>query len=155
MSPRRKERGVHDERNVEGGTLGITEQEVFKQLIDRFKQLQGSDTLTYMFISDVIREIKKIEKQYNDGWISIEEGLPDDTEDYIAALGDGTVVAATLTDIYSMWYEEKDLIACPEPPRRVRTENRKQAIDKGFAALKELRQYRAIGTVEECLEAVE
>lgn len=35
------------------------------ELIDRFKQLKGSDSLANMFVADVIKEIKKQPVAYN------------------------------------------------------------------------------------------
>lgn len=54
----------------------------FEKIINRFKQLQGCDSLANMFISDAIKVIKSIEKEYNDGWISCSEKFPDN-ESYI------------------------------------------------------------------------
>lgn len=52
-------------------------------LISRFKQLQGSDTLANMFVSDVIKEVKKQPIAYNvdkvveqiKGW-SVKQHMP-------------------------------------------------------------------------------
>lgn len=46
-----------------------------KKLIERFKQLKGIDSLANMFISDVIREIKKQPKVGE--WIPCSERLPE------------------------------------------------------------------------------
>lgn len=46
-----------------------------KKLIERFKQLKGIDSLANMFISDVIREIKKQPKVGE--WIPCSEKLPE------------------------------------------------------------------------------
>lgn len=48
-------------------------------LIKRFKELQGVDTLANMFISDVIKIIKKEPKV--DRWIPCSERLPDEPEE--------------------------------------------------------------------------
>lgn len=50
----------------------------FENILERFKQLKGSDSLANMFISDVIKVIKSIEEEYNNGWIPCSERLPDD-----------------------------------------------------------------------------
>ena len=47
-----------------------------KKLIKRFKQLAGVDTLANMFISDVIKEIKRQSKI--GGWIPCSERLPEE-----------------------------------------------------------------------------
>lgn len=54
----------------------------FEKIINRFKQLQGCDTLANMFISDVIKVIKSIEKEYNNGWIPCSERLPEEHKLY-------------------------------------------------------------------------
>ena len=64
----------------------------FEKVINRFKQLQGCDSLANMFIRDVIKVIKSIEKEYNNGWIPVSERLPDD----------GTIV---LLQDYKGYYE--------------------------------------------------
>ncbi len=48
-----------------------------KKLIERFKQLKGSDSLANMFLSDVISEIKKQPKI--DEWIPCSERLPEES----------------------------------------------------------------------------
>lgn len=48
-------------------------------LIKRFKELQGVDTLANMFISDVIKIIKKEPKV--DKWIPCSEQLPEEPEE--------------------------------------------------------------------------
>ena len=55
----------------------------FEKIIKRFKQLQGCDSLANMFISDVIKVIKSIEKEYNNGWIPCSDRLPEDETDYL------------------------------------------------------------------------
>ena len=55
----------------------------FEKIVNRFKQLQGCDSLANMFISDVIKVIKSIEKEYNNGWIPCSERLPEDETDYL------------------------------------------------------------------------
>lgn len=55
-----------------------------KKLIERFKQLKGIDSLANMFISDVIREIKKQPKVGE--WIPCGERLPEKTGYYLAQL---------------------------------------------------------------------
>lgn len=55
---------------------------VFEQILKRFKKIKGSDSFANMFISDVIRVIKEVENEHNNGWIPVEERLPD-TNDYI------------------------------------------------------------------------
>lgn len=47
-----------------------------KKLIKRFKQLAGVDTLANMFITDVVKEIKKQPKI--GGWIPCSERLPEE-----------------------------------------------------------------------------
>lgn len=54
----------------------------FEKIVNRFKQLQGCDPLANMFISDVIKVIKSIEKEYNNGWIPCSERLPEEHKLY-------------------------------------------------------------------------
>ena len=54
----------------------------FDKIVNRFKQLQGCDSLANMFISDVIKVIKSIEKEYNNGWIPCSERLPEEHKLY-------------------------------------------------------------------------
>lgn len=62
----------------------------FEKIINRFKQLQGCDTLANMFINDVITEIKNIKKEYNNGWIAVTSGqLPKENEFYNVTIFDG------------------------------------------------------------------
>lgn len=65
--------------------------EVFEKIIKRFKQLQGCDSLANMFISDVIKVIKSIEKEYNNGWIPCSERLPETSGFYLISTVTGVV----------------------------------------------------------------
>ena len=47
-------------------------------LLERFKKLKGVDTLANMFISDVIKEIKRLPAEHNNGWIPCSERMPEE-----------------------------------------------------------------------------
>lgn len=55
---------------------------VIEKILKRFKKMKGSDSFANMFISDVIRVIKEVEKEYNNGWIPCSERLPKYDEEY-------------------------------------------------------------------------
>lgn len=65
-----------------------------KKLIDRFKQLKGTDSLANMFITDVIKEIQKQPKI--DEWIPCSERLPetDKNRKYLVCGGGGAIYIA-------------------------------------------------------------
>lgn len=63
----------------------------FEKILERFKQLQGCDSLANMFISDVIKVIKSIEKEYNNGWIPCSDRLPEIGQEVIVATQNGSV----------------------------------------------------------------
>ena len=63
----------------------------FEKIINRFKQLKGCDSLANMFISDVIKVIKSIEKEYNNGWIPCSERLPEKNTNVIVCFSHGLV----------------------------------------------------------------
>lgn len=95
----------------------------FEKIVNRFKQLQGCDSLANMFISDVIKVIKSIEKEYNNGWIPCSERLPETFEPiakaYLTTNEDGMIGVSYYHHGWSNGYESVfDVIAwqpLPEP----------------------------------------
>ena len=74
-------------------------------LIERFKQLKGSDALANMFIYDVVKEVKKQPTVEVPQWIPCSERLPNKDE-YLKNDGrfivtDGNRVYQSIYDIYS------------------------------------------------------
>lgn len=64
---------------------------VFEKILERFKKLKGSDSLANMFISDVIKVIEEVKKEYNNGWVPCSERLPERNKDVLCWVKSKTI----------------------------------------------------------------
>lgn len=88
----------------------------FEKIINRFKQLQGCDSLANMFISDVIKVIKSIEKEYNNSWIPCSKELPEEGKDVlVTTIYDSVHVAYRMGNKYYIDADEIEDVEAWQP----------------------------------------
>ena len=66
--------------------------EVFEKIISQIEELANFNGNAYLDSADVIEIVKEVAEEYNDGWISCSERLPDnDKNEYIVQKTNGFI----------------------------------------------------------------
>lgn len=113
--------------------------ETFEKIIKKLKKTWNIEfpilTTPLIKLEDAIKAVEQVAAEYNNGWIPVEERLPEENTDVIAYLAHGTVEEVYFGDgmfhgVYE--YAMKGVIAwqpLPEPYQRGESEKRRYDCD--------------------------